>query len=102
MNASHIAGGGLGAIVGAIIVALGQRIGLDLTNFDSAVLGAAAIAVGAGVFHVIGKAWSGEGLLPAVRRGFLGPKAVKTTQESSKPPEAVRTAPVASQTPPTQ
>lgn len=75
MNASHVAGAGLGAIAGAILVALGSRIGLDLTNFDSAVLGTTALGVGAGVFHVFGKAWSGAGIFPSLRRGLFGAKA---------------------------
>lgn len=53
MNGSHIAGAGFGAIVGAVLVSLGGRIGLDLTNFDSATLGMAAIAAGVGVFHAV-------------------------------------------------
>lgn len=74
MTGSHVAGAGIGAIVGTVLVALGTRIGLDLTNVDAAVIGGAAIAVGAGALHVLGKAWTGAGILPSLRRGFFGPK----------------------------
>lgn len=53
MTGSHIAGGSVGAIVGTILVSLGGRIGLDLTNFDSAALGMAAVGLGIGVGHAI-------------------------------------------------
>jgi hypothetical protein len=70
---THVAGAGFGALVGSVIVALGGRIGLDLTNFDSVTLGVAAVAAGAGVFHVLGRAGSTVGVFPAVWRFLFGP-----------------------------
>jgi hypothetical protein len=55
MNGSHVAGAGFGAIVGAILVSLGGRIGLDLTSYDAATLGMGALAVGLAVGHAIGE-----------------------------------------------
>lgn len=55
MTGSHIAGAGVGALVGAILVSLGTRIGLDLTNFDSAALGMAAVGAFTGVGHAVGE-----------------------------------------------
>lgn len=55
MNGSHVAGAGFGAVVGAILVSLGSRIGLDLTGYDAATLGMAALAVGLAVGHAVGE-----------------------------------------------
>lgn len=55
MNGSHVAGAGFGALIGAVLVSLGGRIGLDLTNFDSATLGIAAVAAGTAVGHALGE-----------------------------------------------
>jgi hypothetical protein len=55
MNGSHVAGAGFGAIVGAVIVSLGSRIGLDLTGYDAATLGMGALAVGLAVGHAVGE-----------------------------------------------
>lgn len=55
MDGSHVAGAGIGAIVGATLVALGNKIGLNLTNLDSATLGMAAIGAFVGLAHGIGK-----------------------------------------------
>lgn len=55
MNGSHLAGAGVGALVGAILVSLGSRIGLDLTAYDAATLGMAAVAAGLAIGHAIGE-----------------------------------------------
>lgn len=55
MNGSHVAGAGFGAILGTVLVALGTRIGLDLTNVDSATLGIACVGAFLGVGHAIGQ-----------------------------------------------
>lgn len=74
MNGSHVAGGGLGALLGVALAALGPKIGLHLTDADAASLGVAGAGVGVAIGHAIGVAWSGPGILPALRRGFLGAK----------------------------
>lgn len=75
MNGGHVAGGGLGAIAGVAIAALGKKIGLDLTTAEAAQLGIATMAVGIAIGHAVGKAWADPGIIPALRRGFFGPKA---------------------------
>lgn len=68
MNGSHIAGAGLGALVGAILVSLGSRIGLDLTNFDAATLGMAAIGAGTGIGHALGE-YGLSGIVQTIWKG---------------------------------
>lgn len=80
MNGSHIAGAGVGALVGSILVALGQRIGLDLTNFDSVEIGVAAVAFGTGLGHAIGS-YGLSGVLSVIWRG-------RKTSPASAPPAA--------------
>lgn len=69
MNGAKTAGAGFGAIVGIVVVALGSRIGLDLTPVDSAALGMGAVTVFLGIGHAIGESgikgighmlWSGR------------------------------------------
>lgn len=55
MNGSHISGASVGAIVGTILVALGHRIGLTLSDVDASTLGIAAVGVGIGLGHAIGR-----------------------------------------------
>lgn len=74
MNGSHVAGSGAGAIIGVVLAAAGSRIGLRLDDTSAASLGVTAAAVGLAVGHAFGKAWNGPGILPALRRGFLGAK----------------------------
>lgn len=74
MNGSHVAGGGLGAIVGTAIAALGSKIGLQLDETTAAGLGIAGLTLGLGIGHAFGKAWAGPGVFPALRRGFFGPQ----------------------------
>lgn len=74
MNGSHVAGGGIGALLGVVLASLGNRIGLNLDPTTAAALGAAAGAVGVAVGHAFGKAWSGPGIFPALHRGFFGEK----------------------------
>lgn len=77
MNGSHVAGAGFGAIVGAVLVALGSRIGLDLTGYDAATLGMAALAAGLAVGHAIGEVGV-FGLVRVVLHGRQKPAAPPT------------------------
>lgn len=75
MNGSHVAGGGFGAIVGAVLVALGTRIGLDLTGYDAATLGMATLAAGLALGHAVGE-YGIAGICRVVWNGR--PKPAKT------------------------
>ena len=77
MNGGHITGTGLGGLVGIILAALGKRIGLTLDDATSAMLGAGCVAAGLAVGHAVSVAWQGAGILPSLRRGFLGPRSPK-------------------------
>jgi hypothetical protein len=75
VTGSHVAGGTTGAIVAVILAALDKKIGLNLTDAEAASFALALASVGAALGHAVGKAWNGVGLLPALRRGFLGAKS---------------------------
>jgi hypothetical protein len=81
MNGSHVAGGGLGALLGIVLASLGGRIGLHLDDATAAALGTAGVGVGLAFGHAFGSAWTGPGVLPALHRGFFGPK--KTTEQEA-------------------
>lgn len=86
MNGSHVAGAGFGAILGTVLVALGTRIGLDLTNVDSAALGMGCVGAFLGIGHAVGE----EGVAGIVRTLWRGhPKPA---------PASTNAAPVASTT----
>lgn len=51
VTGTHVAGGGLGAIVAVILAALDKKIGLHLTDGESASLALGLVAVGVGVGH---------------------------------------------------
>jgi hypothetical protein len=72
MNGGHVAGSSAGAIIGIALAALDTKIGLHLTTADAATVAVAVAAVGLGIGHALGKAWAGPGIIPALRRGFLG------------------------------
>lgn len=55
MTGSHIAGGGLGALVGVILAALGAKIGLHLDDTTAAALAAVCLSAGLGLGHAIGQ-----------------------------------------------
>lgn len=78
MNGSHIAGSGVGALIGVCLAALGTKIGLSLTNADAASLGVAAVGLGLACGHAFGSAWQGAGVFPSIRRGLFGPKPEQT------------------------
>lgn len=71
MNGVHIAGGGFGTLVGAIVAqALRRYAGWDLSDADAALIGSAALSAGVGLGHV----FSTAGALPALRRALYGPE----------------------------
>ncbi len=73
MNGSHIAGAGLGGVVGIVLAALGSKIGITLDDTTSASLGVGLVGVGLAFGHAFGIAWQGAGILPSIRRGLFGP-----------------------------
>lgn len=72
MSGSHVAGLGVGGLLGIVIAALGSKIGIQLDDTTAAALGGAGAAAGVAFGHAFGKAWDGAGILPSLRRGFLG------------------------------
>lgn len=74
VTGAHVAGGGIGAMLGIGLAALGKKIGLHMTTDEAASTSLQLAVVGVGVGHFLSKAWNGVGILPALRRGFLGPK----------------------------
>lgn len=91
MNGSHIAGGGVGGLVGVIVAALDTRIGLHLSPADAGTLVLGTLAAGAAVFHVLGRAGSTVGVFPALRRFLFGPpkpvSPVALVAQALGPPE---------------
>lgn len=56
MNASHVAGAGFGAVVGALVVGVLQRfVNVHVSDVDSAAIGAVALSAGVGLGHAIGE-----------------------------------------------
>lgn len=84
MTGSHIAGAGIGALVGAILVSLGTRIGLDLTNLDAATLGMAAVGVFLGIGHAIGE-YGLLGIGSRILRGRPKVTVSMVTAETAEP-----------------
>lgn len=70
MNTGHVAGGGLGAILGALIAGfLSKYSGYHLSDADSAMIGSAFLGAGIGVGHgiylhglsgLLGVVWRGQ------------------------------------------
>lgn len=76
MNGAHVAGGGLGTLVGAAIAeALRRYAHWDVSDADAALIGSAALSAGVGFGHLV----SSVGLLPALRKALRGPQRVSTT-----------------------
>jgi hypothetical protein len=74
VDGSHVAGAGVGGIAGVVVAALGSKIGLHLDDTTAATLGLGAVGVGLAFGHAFGKAWTGQGVFPSIRRGLFGPK----------------------------
>jgi hypothetical protein len=77
LNPSHVAGGGIGAILGAVIVGLLKHFGLaTVTDVDAAVIGSAALSAGVGAGHAINE-YGLAGLASIVWHGHKKPAAAK-------------------------
>lgn len=77
MNASHVSGGGLGAVLGALAVALLKHYGISLSDWDSSLIGSAALGAGVGVAHAV---W---------RYGLVGiAKTILRGSQLAEPPAA--------------
>lgn len=96
MNGAHVTGGAIGAAVGMVLAPLLAKCGVHVTDSTSALIGAGVLAFGAGLGHVV----STVGILPAIKRAFLGPQKPTRPDPPAVKPAAVTTAPVASQPPP--
>lgn len=74
MNGAHGAGGGLGAIASIVIIGLGKRAGVTLTNEEAVSLFGAAVGIGIGVGHAWHKLML-VGIIPAWHKAWFGPSA---------------------------
>src|SRR5579884_2956234 len=86
VNGSHIAGSGLGALLGVALAALGSRVGLHLDDTTAAMLGTGCVGVGLALGHAFGKAWNGVGVFPSLGRGFFGPRHPSAPAAAGQPP----------------
>lgn len=96
MNGAHVAGGAFGTLLGAILSPLLAKYGVHVTDSTASLIGVAAVALGVGFGHVVAT----QGIWPAVKRVFVGPQKPNESRTQAVEPEALRTAPVASQAPP--
>lgn len=71
LKPAHVAGGGVSVVVGAVAVAICSHYGWRVSDTDALVIGGAAVSVGAGLGHVIGKV----GVFGAVRQLLHGRNA---------------------------
>jgi hypothetical protein len=55
LTASHVAGGGGSVVVGAVVVAICNHYGWDVSDVDALVVGGAALSFGVGLGHIVGK-----------------------------------------------
>lgn len=85
MNASHVAGGGIGALLGALVVGLLKHFGVaTVSDVDAAVIGSAALSAGVGIGHAVSEhgltgigaiIWKGHPPAPLVPApGLLPPR----------------------------
>lgn len=95
MNGAHVTGGALGAAVGAVLAPLLAKYGVHVTDSTASLIGVAAASLGVGLGHVV----SQQGILPALKRALVGPQRSSRPDPPTVAPEAVTTAPVASQAP---
>lgn len=68
LRASHVAGGGLGGVIGAAAAAVLNRYGVRISDLDAALFGSAALAAGTGLGHVVGQV----GIVGAVKLLWRG------------------------------
>lgn len=75
MNASHVAGGGFGAVVGGLIVGvLGHFFGVKVSDVDAAFIGSATLSAGVGLGHAL-SAFGVRGIASVLWRGRPKPEA---------------------------
>lgn len=67
----HVAGGGFGGVVAAVVVAVCNRYHVHVSDVDATIVGSVALSAGVGLGHVFAK----YGVFPAVKRFFLGSRA---------------------------
>lgn len=96
MNGAHVTGGAIGAAVGAVLAPVLAKYGVHITDSTASLIGVAALSLGVGFGHVV----SGEGILPAIKRAFIGPQKPSRVDPPVAKPAAVTAAPVTSQQPP--
>lgn len=64
----HVAGGGFGGVVAAVIVAVCNRYGVHVSDVDATIVGSVALSAGVGLGHVFAK----YGVFPALKKFFTG------------------------------
>lgn len=75
MQVSHVAGGGIGALLGAVAAGLLHKFtSLTVSDVDAALIGSAALSLGVGLGHAI-DTYGVKGLFARLWRGAPKPPA---------------------------
>lgn len=75
VNPSHVAGGAVGALLGAVVAGLLRHYtSVHPSDVDAAAIGSAAVAAGVWAGHILGTV----GLIPAFHRLLHGPPSQAT------------------------
>lgn len=88
MTASHVTGGGLGAVLGAAAVGLLKRYtSYDATAVDASVIGSAALSAGVALGHGV-SVYGVRGLVGSLWRGSPSPAEEPAPGVAAAPPPA--------------
>lgn len=72
MTGSHAGGGALGGVASIVLIALGKRAGLTLTNEEAVSLFGMMLTIGIGAGHAWHKLMA-VGIVPAWHKMWFGP-----------------------------
>ena len=68
IQTAHVAGGGAGSIIGAVVVAVCNHFHVHVSDVDATIIGSAALSAGVGLGHV----FAAVGVFPAIKKFFTG------------------------------
>ena len=75
MNVSHVAGGGVGAVLGAAVVAVVHHFfHVNVSDLDASLIGSVALSAGVGLGHALAKGGV-LGLVKEILHGSAAPSA---------------------------